>query len=677
MTFKQSQFLFQLTLKRLRLLGLLLTVVLAGCAFAPWEKSTKNTPPEVQVALAKKAINKSPESIVARKDLLMSSELAVTSQMREAEAAKASGNFLEAQRLYESILVMLPDNPRAIAGKTDLEKDLVQYKNVEAATSLLAKNKVAEAKAMLHEILLQNPNQATALALQQKILAEVSPEINEPPRLKLLFDKPISLELRDANIKVVFEALSRATGINFILDKDIKSDSKATIFIKKARIEDAIETVLATNGLQKKLLSDNTVLIFASTPQKLKDYRDLMIRSFYLSNTTAKQVAALLKTMLKAKDVFVDERLNMVVIRDTPEVIRVAEKLIAANDLEDPEVMLEVEILEVSRSRLQELGIEYPNRFEVIPARIGLAGAPALLTLEALKNTKSSLIGISPNSAINIKKIVGDVNVLSNPRIRVRNNEKAKILVGDKVPIITSTAAVNAGIAESVQYIDVGLKLDVEPRITIDDHVNIKVALEVSSLGERTVSPNGTVAFTIGTRNASTLLRLKNNETQILAGLISDEERNNSSRIPGIGDIPLIGRLFSNQRDSKIKTEIVLAITPRILSNITRPEANIIEYWSGTENLVTDRPQTIVPTSASASDPRDILKARMLEQQNTNIVPDDNENQLPEAVVPTANPDGSPFIEPTSPQAPPASSSRDPMKSMETVPIDALQAVKP
>lgn len=677
MTFKQSQFLFQLTLKRLRLLGLLLTVVLAGCAFAPWEKSTKNTPPEVQVALAKKAINKSPESIVARKDLLMSSELAVTSQMREAEAAKASGNFLEAQRLYESILVMLPDNPRAIAGKTDLEKDLVQYKNVEAAISLLAKNKVAEAKAMLHEILLQNPNQATALALQQKILAEVSPEINEPPRLKLLFDKPISLELRDANIKVVFEALSRATGINFILDKDIKSDSKATIFIKKARIEDAIETVLATNGLQKKLLSDNTVLIFASTPQKLKDYRDLMIRSFYLSNTTAKQVAALLKTMLKAKDVFVDERLNMVVIRDTPEVIRVAEKLIAANDLEDPEVMLEVEILEVSRSRLQELGIEYPNRFEVIPARIGLAGAPALLTLEALKNTKSSLIGISPNSAINIKKIVGDVNVLSNPRIRVRNNEKAKILVGDKVPIITSTAAVNAGIAESVQYIDVGLKLDVEPRITIDDHVNIKVALEVSSLGERTVSPNGTVAFTIGTRNASTLLRLKNNETQILAGLISDEERNNSSRIPGIGDIPLIGRLFSNQRDSKIKTEIVLAITPRILSNITRPEANIIEYWSGTENLVTDRPQTIVPTSASASDPRDILKARMLEQQNTNIVPDDNENQLPEAVVPTANPDGSPFIESTSPQAPPASSSRDPMKSMETVPIDALQAVKP
>jgi len=492
---------------------------------------------------------------------------------------------------------------------------LVQYKNVEAAISLLAKNKVAEAKAMLHEILLQNPNQATALALQQKILAEVSPEINEPPRLKLLFDKPISLELRDANIKVVFEALSRATGINFILDKDIKSDSKATIFIKKARIEDAIETVLATNGLQKKLLSDNTVLIFASTPQKLKDYRDLMIRSFYLSNTTAKQVAALLKTMLKAKDVFVDERLNMVVIRDTPEVIRVAEKLIAANDLEDPEVMLEVEILEVSRSRLQELGIEYPNRFEVIPARIGLAGAPALLTLEALKNTKSSLIGISPNSAINIKKIVGDVNVLSNPRIRVRNNEKAKILVGDKVPIITSTAAVNAGIAESVQYIDVGLKLDVEPRITIDDHVNIKVALEVSSLGERTVSPNGTVAFTIGTRNASTLLRLKNNETQILAGLISDEERNNSSRIPGIGDIPLIGRLFSNQRDSKIKTEIVLAITPRILSNITRPEANIIEYWSGTENVVTDRPQTIVPISASASDPRDILKARMLEHK--------------------------------------------------------------
>jgi general secretion pathway protein D len=296
--------------------------------------------------------------------------------------------------------------------------------------------------------------------------------------------------------------------------------------------------------------------------------------------------------MLKTKDIFVDDRLNMLVMRDTPEVIRIAEKLIAANDLEDPEVMLDIEVLEVSRGRLQELGIIYPNQLAVIGAETGL-------TLEALKSIKSSTIGVSPNPAINFRKTTDDVNLLSNPRIRVKNNEKAKILVGDKVPIITTTSTANVGISENVQYIDVGLKLDVEPRITLNNFVNIRIGLEVSSLGARTVTRNGAEVFTIGTRNTNTVLSLKNGETQVLAGLISDDERKNSSRIPGLGDIPLLGRLFSNQLDQKNKTEIVLAITPRIISNIDRPSAEISEYWSGTETVISDKPQLNMPAASS------------------------------------------------------------------------------
>ena len=411
-----------------------------------------------------------------------------------------------------------------------------------------------------------------------------------------------------------------------------------TVFIKKVRIEDALDTVLATNGLQKKVLSDNSVLIFPNSQQKLKEYQDLVIRSFYLNNTTAKQVAALLKTMVKTKNIFVDERLNMIVMRDTPEVIRIAEKLVAANDLEDPEVMLEIEVLEVSRSRLQELGVDYPSRIAVnnlssiatttttaIASTATSALAERPLTLRSLQNLNSGSLNVSPNPALNFRKTLGDVNLLSNPRIRVRNNEKAKILIGDKVPIITSTAAVNAGVAESVQYIDVGLKLDVEPRITADNHVNIKVALEVSSLGERTVTRGGTVAYTIGTRNASTLLRLRNNETQVLAGLISDDERKNSSRLPGLGDIPFLGRLFANQVDSKNKTEIVLAITPRIISNIVRPQADITEYWSGTESNVSDKPQITIQSATSTS-PSDDTGALTQNNQNSNEFENDRQN---------------------------------------------------
>jgi general secretion pathway protein D len=147
-----------------------------------------------------------------------------------------------------------------------------------------------------------------------------------------------------------------------------------------------------------------------------------------------------------------------------------------------------------------------------------------------------------------------------------------------------------------VSYLDVGMKLDVQPRITLDDFVNIKIELEVSSLGGATTTKNGATVYTIGTRSASTQLRLKDGETQVLAGLILDDERKNASKLPGLGDLPFLGRLFANQANKKSKTEIVLAITPRILANISRPSAEISEYWSGTDVQINDRPQISVPT---------------------------------------------------------------------------------
>ncbi len=594
---------------------LLLAMQMTSCAFAPWEKAVDKTKvTETQVEEAQKNLTKEPEAVVKRKNLLVTTELASTKLFAEAEQARAKGNYEEAISLYDKVLSFLPDDPNALNGKVKVERELIQSKKLNAASELIEKSKLDEAKESVHQVLLEDPHNAKALSLQQQLNEKSPPPSSRPPQLKTQSDKPVTLELRDANIKVVFEALSRATGINFILDKDIKPDTKASIFIKKARIEDALDMVLSSNGLQKKVLSENTVLVFASTQQKLKDYQDLVIRSFYVSNTSAKQVAALVKSMLKTKDIFVDDRLNMIVMRDTPEAVRIAEKLVAANDLADPEVMLEIEVLEVNRTRLQELGVEFPNRIAVnslIPIASSIVGTPTQLTLESLLNIKKNRLDVSPNPAVNFRKTSGDVNLLSSPRIRVRNNEKAKILVGDKVPIITTTSTANVGISENVTYIDVGLKLDVEPRITADNYVNIKVGLEVSSLGERTTTRNGATVFTIGTRNANTVLRLKDGETQVLAGLISDDERKNSSKLPGLGDIPLLGRLFANQLDQKSKTEIVLAITPRITSNIVRPNAEISEYWSGTESVITDKPLVNLPVNSAPLSPRELFEERI------------------------------------------------------------------
>lgn len=571
-----------------RAIACMALLAVGGCAYAPWERGgVPGATPEERVANAKQQVSERPDEAIPRKDLYLTRDQSVTQLMQEAERARAEKRYDEADALYARILAIAPDNIRALSGRNAISRERHHESRIAEAYKLVSQNKKDQARAIAREVLLENPAQSSALALQKELDVKREEMRHEPPNLKPPFDKPVTLELRDANIKMVFEALSRATGINFILDKDIKPDTKATVFIKKARIEDAIEMVLATNGLQKKALSETSALVFPNTQQKLKDYQDLMIRSFYLTNGSAKQVATLIKTMLKTKDVFVDERLNMLVMRDTPEVIRIAEKLVAGNDLPDPEVMLEIEVLEINRNRLQELGFEYPSRFAVEAD-----------TLRELKNITSDTIGVEGDLAINLRKTLGDVNLLSNPRIRVRNNEKAKVLVGDKVPIITTTSTANVGVSSSVQYLDVGLKLDVEPRIALDDYVNIKIGLEVSSLGEVTET-NGTIAYRIGTRNASTLLRLKDGETQILAGLISDDERKSAAKVPGLGEIPVLGRLFTSNADSRSKTEIVLAITPRILGNISRPEAEIAEYWSGTETGISDKPQIVVPASGS------------------------------------------------------------------------------
>jgi general secretion pathway protein D len=620
-----------------RLLMLMMLTLTSSCAFTPWEKPLDKTKtPETQVEDAKANTSKTKEETAVRKNILLANESAISTLITQAEQARKKELYAESMEFYERALNLSPDNSRAIAGKKELERELVQNSKIDKAAELVANKEPDAAKDLLHEVLMENPVHVKALELSKQIDAQQASTKNAPPQLKPKFDKPVSLELRDANIKVVFEALSRATGINFILDKEIKPDTKATIFVKKARIEDAIEMVLSSNGLQKKVLSDNTVLVFASTQAKLKDYQDLMIRSFYFTNTSAKQVSALLKTMLKTKDIFVDERLNMLIMRDTPEAIRIAEKLIAANDLEEPEVMLEIEVLEISRSRLQELGVELPSRVSVnslIPITTVTSTTGALasstvntstqLTLEGLLNLNKGRFDVSPNPALNFRKITGDVNLLSNPRIRVKNNEKAKILVGDKVPIITTTSTANVGISESVQYVDVGLTLNVEPRVTLDDFVNIKVGLEVSSLGEKTVTKSGTTVYTIGTRNANTALRLKNGETQILAGLILDDERKNASKLPGFGDIPLLGRLFSNHEDKKSKTEIVLAITPKILGNIHLPKSDISEYWSGTENIITDKAQVFVPASGNLS-----AKERFLQRNRIKPAPINTDESL-------------------------------------------------
>jgi general secretion pathway protein D len=205
---------------------------------------------------------------------------------------------------------------------------------------------------------------------------------------------------------------------------------------------------------------------------------------------------------------------------------------------------------------------------------------------------------VSPNPQLNLRSDATRGNLLANPRIRVRNREKARIHIGDKVPVITTTSTANVGVSENVSYLDVGLKLDVEPTISLDQEVAIKVGLEVSSIAREVTSRQGTLAYQVGTRTASTVLRVKDGETQVLAGLISDQDRTNANRVPGLGQLPVIGRLFANYHDERQKTEIALLITPRIVRGLPQRDALSLEYPAGTEAATGAAPLELQPRGA-------------------------------------------------------------------------------
>lgn len=612
-------------------LSLMIALLFIGCADHMPRRQldlANETRIEDELAKLEKISKEHPDNLASRADYIREHERAVNFLLLLADRMHEQGRDDEATSYYLRAQAIEPENARARDGIANIEMSKRQDAVLQMAQELFDKGDYESSLAKLQAIFVETPDHAAAVALRHEIEQQQAKNNKMAvPSLQSKFRKPVSLQFRDANLKMVFEALSRTSNINILLDRDVRADLKTTIFVKDATVEDTIDLILMQNQLEKKVLNENTVFVYPNTPAKTKEYQDLVIRTFHFTNADAKQMQSMIKTLLKTKDLFINEKTNSLVMRDTPEAVRLAEKMVAGQDFNEPEVMLEVEVLEVLHSKLTELGIKWPNQVGLsiteTPATntttttsggaVVTSNLPAIpLTIDGLRHLKGSSIKVAPLSVfLDLKKELGDTNLLASPRIRVKQREKAKILIGDRVPVITnSVTPVSTGtpvVTGNVQYLEVGLKLEVEPEIHMDDEVAIKTFLEVSSIArEVTNSSSGTVAFQIGTRTASTVLRLKDGETQVLAGLINDEVRKSVTKVPGLGDLPLIGRLFASHRNDNRKTEIILSITPHIIRNNHRPDADIAEFWSGTDAVLRSKPLSIqsaglVKTGTSAA----------------------------------------------------------------------------
>ncbi|MBB5020335.1 general secretion pathway protein D [Chitinivorax tropicus] len=572
----------------------LIVLALSGCAgqqaFSDSKQLLAQGRTDEGMAMLNKVVSEYPNNQEYRAYLVRQRELITDRMNREADSSRLNEQYEAAEQKYREVLAMSPDNPRAQEGLRRIDTDRKHQQSISSAEKAKQEGNLDKSKQLLRQTLSENPRNAKA----RKMLSDINSAKHRADMQTVGPDSPlnalVTLEFQQAPLPAIFDVLSRSTGVNFVFDKDVKLDARATIMAKNTPLNEALNVLLTGQQLTKRLLNDRSVLIYPAQPGRQRELEELRVKTFYLGNVDAKNALGLIKTVVKTRDVYVDDKLNMLIMRDTPEAIAVAEKLLASQDLAEPEVMLEVEVLEISSAKLQDLGVSLPEKINLYPAKAIVDVGQDLWTIGDLKNmSRDSLrVGnISPALIVNLKNTDGVTNTLANPRIRVKNRDKAKIQIGDRVPVITTISLPNGGgTSESVNYLDVGLKVEVEPVVHMNDEVSIKIGLEVSNIADEVVSKQGLVTYKIGSRNANTSLRLKDGETQVLAGLIRQDELQSAMRVPLLGKMPVLGRLFSSEKDQKSKSELVLMITPRILRNLDVPDVSNTEFDSGTEAAV-------------------------------------------------------------------------------------------
>ncbi|MGO4220386.1 secretin N-terminal domain-containing protein [Lysobacter sp. TAF61] len=528
-----------------------------------------------------------PDDLALRSRYLQVRREVLNDYLRKAVAAYEAGDPAQARDWAGKAIAIAPDDqtPRAMTEWIDRQGQIdSKLKYAES----VATQRPQEALAIVTEVLAKQPGNLRAGRLRDAIVSAEG--AGSGPTLTRDLSRPITVQFRDQPLISIFELMSNITGLNFTFDREVASTAPTTIYASNTPVKQVLALVLQANQLASKVVSGNSLLIYPRRPDKELEYRDLMVRTFYLQNAQAPQVLAALKQMTKTRDVVLDERTNAIIMRDSPEAIGVAERLVAAMDVSPAEVVLEAEVLEVSATDLLQFGLLYPDRIEFTASPATGTDSegrrtPGVLTLEELKSINSGDILVrlgAPSLALDMLQRQGRTNTLANPRIRVRNREKAKVLIGDRLPVVTTTLSDNFS-TESINYQDVGLALEAEPIISSNDEVQVKLRLEVSNVTDTITTSTGLVAYQIGTRTAETVMSVRNNQTQALAGLLQRSEQAGGTGLPGLSRIPILDRIFGTRGSDKRRTELILLLTPHIVRNQGVPADSITDFYSGTE----------------------------------------------------------------------------------------------
>ena len=413
------------------------------------------------------------------------------------------------------------------------------------------------------------------------------PGLDLPQNVKM----PAALTFRDASSRDVFTAIARFANISLVFDSTFR-ETPITVDLRNASLEAALTSVAGVTRTFFRVTAPATVVVIPDTQAKRREYEEEVVRTFYLSNADLKETTDLLRLVLDARRISTTTATNAVTIKDTPERVAAAARVLSAIDKARPEVIIDVELLEVDRTRLQEYGLQIAS-----PGSPGINGSVSVnppggnqtFTLQSLRNLSQSdvLLANLPSLYYRLLKTDTHTRTLANPQLRTSDGTTAQARFGEQVPVPSTTFApfATGGTPQqpitSYVYQNIGVNIDITPRTHHDDDVTLVLKVAVTS-----VSGSGFGGLpTFGNREISTVIRLRDGETNMLAGLIRDDERRTLEGIPGLSDIPGVGRLFGHTLKTTDQTDIVLTLTPHIIRVLDLNEADLRAFRVGRDTL--------------------------------------------------------------------------------------------
>jgi general secretion pathway protein D len=426
---------------------------------------------------------------------------------------------------------------------------------------------------------------------------------------------PATLTFRDASSRDVFMAIARFTNISLVFDSAFR-DTPVTVDLRNATLDDALSTVAGATRTFFRVTAPKTVIVVPDTPAKRREYEEEVVRTFYLSNADLKETMDLLRMVLDARRISPTTATNAITIKDTPERIAAAARVVSAIDKARPEVIIDVELLEVNRTKLQEYGLQIASPGTGSSPATGLNGAVSVatdsaggMTLQTLRNLTQSdiLFAGLPSLYYRLLKTDSNTRTLANPQLRTTDGTPAQARFGEQVPVpvTTFTPIATGGTAQqpitSFNYQNIGVNIDITPRTHHDDDVSLVLKIAVTN-----ISGTGFGGLpTFGNREINTIIRLRDGETNMLAGLIRDDERRSMDGIPGLVDLPLVGRLFAHNTKSTDQTDIILTLTPHIIRVLDLTEADLRPFRVGRDSLM---PIAELPLPLEAPKPPELPK---------------------------------------------------------------------